>query len=196
MARRVRDDPTLKFAMDAETKELILSGMGELHLEVSIKKLQRTPGVKVAVGKPRVAYRQTLRKAVQVETRFIKQHGGQGMHAIITCVFEPLDKEQLEDIATQLRQKGEDLDADKLVFASKIVGGAVSKEYIPGVEAGFRDAARKGVKHGFPCEGIRCTLIDGKEHEKDSSRLAFQLAAQEALREAQEEWASRCLSRS
>lgn len=185
MARLVRDDPTLKFAVDAETKQLILSGMGELHLEVSVKKLQRTPGVKVAVGKPRVAYRQTLRQPVEFETRFIKQRGGTGHYAVITCLFEPLDDEQLAEVVAVLHEKGEEIDAEKLVFESKIGGGAVSKDYIPGVETGFRAAARKGVEYGYTCSRIRCTLIDGKEHEKDSSKESFQLAAAEALREAQ-----------
>src|SRR5262245_56677182 len=94
LAKLVRDDPTLKFKTDPETKQLILSGMGELHLEVSIDKLQRNPGVKVTAGRPMVAYRQTLSKAVEIETRFIKQSGGRGKFAVIYCKFEPLDQEQ------------------------------------------------------------------------------------------------------
>src|SRR5215207_2290506 len=95
----VRDDPTLKFKTDPETKQLILSGMGELHLEVSIDKLQRNPGVKVTAGRPMVAYRQTLSKAVEIETRFIKQTGGRGKFAVIYCKFEPLTRERAEELA-------------------------------------------------------------------------------------------------
>src|SRR5205823_764352 len=96
LAKLVRDDPTLKFKTDPETKQLILSGMGELHLEVSVEKLMRTPGVKVTVGRPMVAYRQTLSKMVEVETRYIKQSGGRGKYAVIYCKFEPLSPGQIE----------------------------------------------------------------------------------------------------
>src|SRR5207249_3935103 len=98
LGRLVRDDPTLKFKTDPETKQLILSGMGELHLEVSVEKLMRTPGVKVTTGKPMVAYRQTLSRMVEIETRFIKQSGGRGKYAVIYCRYEPLSKEQIEDL--------------------------------------------------------------------------------------------------
>src|SRR5581483_9627803 len=96
LGKLVRDDPTLKMKTDPETKQLIISGMGELHLEVSVEKLMRTPGVKVSVGKPMVAYRQTLAKPVNIETRFIKQTGGRGKFAVVNIKFEPLNKEQIE----------------------------------------------------------------------------------------------------
>src|SRR5205085_11558836 len=97
LAKLVRDDPTLKFRTDPETKQLILSGMGELHLEVSVEKLMRNPGVRVTVGKPMVAYRQTLSRPVEVETRYIKQTGGRGKFAVIDMKFEPLTKDQIEE---------------------------------------------------------------------------------------------------
>src|SRR5207249_7981326 len=97
LGRLVRDDPTLKCKTDEETKQLILSGMGELHLEVSVEKLMRTPGVKVSAGKPMVAYRQTLSKSVDIETRFIKQTGGRGKFAVVNVKFEPLTKDQLAE---------------------------------------------------------------------------------------------------
>jgi elongation factor G len=185
LAKLVRDDPTLKFKTDPETKQLILSGMGELHLEVSIEKLMRTPGVKVTTGKPMVAYRQTLSKTVEVETRFIKQTGGRGKFAVIYCRFEPLSKEHVEDLRDQMEAEGEKPDVNNIYFVDKIVGGVVPREYIPSVEHGFRDACVKGAKYGFPCVDMMCTLLDGKYHEVDSSQDAFKLAAIECTRDAQ-----------
>jgi elongation factor G len=185
LARLVRDDPTLKFRTDPETNDLILSGMGELHLEVSVVKLQRTPGVKVTTGKPQVAYRQTISKTLEHETRFIKQSGGRGKYAVIYCKFERLTKEMIEEIHAALEEEGEKPDPNNLYFVDKIFGGVVPKEYIPSVEAGFRDACVKGAKYGFQCVDIKCTLLDGKYHDVDSSQDAFKLAAIENTREAQ-----------
>jgi elongation factor G len=180
-----RDDPTLRRKTDPETKQLILSGMGELHLEVSVQKLMRTPGVKVTVGRPMVAYRQTLSKMVEIETRFIKQTGGRGKYAVIYCKFEPLSKEQIGDIKEELEAEGEKPDPNNIYFEEKIVGGVVPREFIPSVEYGFREATRKGAKYGFQCVDIKCTLLDGKYHEVDSSQDAFMLAAMECTRDAQ-----------
>ncbi|MFO0927181.1 MAG: EF-Tu/IF-2/RF-3 family GTPase [Gemmataceae bacterium] len=185
LAKLVRDDPTLKFKTDPETKQLILSGMGELHLEVSVEKLQRTPGVKVSVGKPMVAYRQTLAKRLELETRFIKQTGGSGKYAVIKCIYEPIDKDRIEEIRAELEEEGEKIDPNNLFFISKIVGGTVPREYVPAVESGFRVSCVKGAKYGFPCVDMLCTLIDGKYHEVDSSAEAFKLAGMEGCRDAQ-----------
>jgi elongation factor G len=190
LGKLVRDDPTLKCRTDPETGQLILSGMGELHLEVSVEKLQRTPGVKVSVGRPQVAYRQTLSKAVEIETRFIKQSGGRGKFAVITMKFEPLTKEQIEEWNTYQEEQGEKPDPNNIYFINEIVGGVVPTEYIPSVEAGFRDAMgppqRKSeeVKYRFQCVDVQCTLLDGKHHEVDSSQDAFKLAAIECTRDA------------
>jgi elongation factor G len=185
LAKLVRDDPTLKFKTDPETKQLILSGMGELHLEVSVVKLQRTPGVKVSVGKPMVAYRQTFSKEVDEHTRFIKQTGGRGKFAVIRCLFEPLTKDQIEEIHAELEEEGDKPDPNNIYFVDKIVGGVVPREFIPSVEAGFRDSCVKGAKYGFPIVDLRCTLHDGKAHDVDSSQDAFKLAAIECTRDAQ-----------
>jgi elongation factor G len=185
LAKLVRDDPTLKFKTDPETKQLILSGMGELHLEVSVDKLQRTPGVKVTTGKPMVAYRQTISKRVEVETRYIKQTGGSGKFAVIYCEFEPLTKEQAEEWKTKLEEAGKKPDPNNIYFVDKIVGGVVPREFIPSVEEGFRNSCAKGAKYGFPCVDMVCTLSDGKYHDVDSSQDAFRLAAQECTRDAQ-----------
>src|SRR5204863_3454570 len=106
LGKMVRDDPTLRTKTEPETNQLIISGMGELHLEVSIHKLQRDHGVQVTVGKPMVAYRQTLAKAVEFETRYIKQSGGRGKYAVIKMRYEPLSKEDIEAIHLQLEEDG------------------------------------------------------------------------------------------
>jgi elongation factor G len=184
LGRLVRDDPTLKARTDPETSQLIISGMGELHLEVSVEKLMRTPGVKVTVGKPMVAYRQTLAKPVEIETRYIKQTGGRGKYAVINMRFEPLSKDRVQDWAAYCEEQGEKPDPNSLYFVDEIVGGVVPGEYIPSVEAGFRDACVKGAKYGFQCVDMQATLFDGKSHDVDSSQDAFKLAAIECTRDA------------
>ena len=184
LGRLVRDDPTLKARTDPETKQLIISGMGELHLEISLEKLMRTPGVKVTAGKPMVAYRQTLSKPVEIETRYIKQTGGRGKFAVIYCKFEPLSKEQIDEWTAYQEEQGEKKDLNNIYFLDKIVGGVVPGEYIPSVEQGFRESTVKGAKYGFQCVDMQCTLLDGKYHDVDSSQDAFKLAAMECTRDA------------
>jgi elongation factor G len=185
LAKMVRDDPTLRARTDQETSQLILSGMGELHLEVAVHKLERDHGVKVDVGRPQVAYRQTLARAVEVETRYIKQTGGRGKYAVIKMKFEPLTKEQVEEWAAHVESEGEKPDPNSLYFVDEIFGGVVPREYIPSVEAGWRDACQKGAKYGFPVVDVQATLFDGKAHDVDSSADAFRLAAVECFRDAQ-----------
>jgi elongation factor G len=185
LGKMVRDDPTLQARTDPETSQIILSGMGELHLEVAVHKLQRDHGVAVGVGKPMVAYRQTLAKAVEFEYRYIKQTGGRGKYAVIVMRFEPLSKEQLREWAEYLEEQGEKPDPNGLYFLDKVVGGAVPGEYIPSVEYGWRQACQKGAKYGFPCVDIQATLLDGKAHDVDSSQQAFETCAIECFREAQ-----------
>jgi len=185
IGKLVRDDPTLRCKTDPETSQLILSGMGELHLEVSVDKLQRNQGVKVSVGRPMVAYRQTLSKPVKLETRYIKQSGGRGKYAVIYMEYEPLTKERIADINDQLGEEEEKPDPNNIYFEDKIFGGVVPREYIPSIEDGFRDGCRKGAKYGFPCVDIMVSLTDGKYHDVDSSQDAFRLAAMENFRDAQ-----------
>src|SRR5437763_915751 len=158
--------------------------MGELHLEVSVEKLMRTPGVKVSVGKPMVAYRQTLSKMVDIETRFIKQTGGRGKFAVVNIKFEPLTKDQVAEWTTYQEEKGEKPDPNNIYFIDNIIGGVVPNEYIPSVEHGFRDACVKGAKYGFQCVDMQATLHYGKYHDVDSSQDAFKLAAIECTRDA------------
>jgi elongation factor G len=185
LGKLVRDDPTLKCRTDPETSQLIISGMGELHLEVSVEKLQRTPGVKVTVGKPQVAYRQTLAKPVELETRYIKQSGGRGKYAVVRMRYKPLTKDEVEEWNTWMEEHGEKADPNSLYFMDEIVGGVIPGEYIPSVEAGFRQGASKGAKYGFQCVDIQATLYDGKYHDVDSSQDAFKSAAWENFRDAQ-----------
>jgi len=185
LGKLVRDDPTLRARTDPETSQLIISGMGELHLEVSVEKLMRTPGVKVTVGRPMVAYRQTLSKPVEIETRYIKQSGGRGKYAVIHMRYEPLSKEKVEEWNVWCEQNARKVNPNNLYFMDEIVGGVVPGEYIPSVEAGFRDACVKGAKYGFPVVDLQCTLFDGKYHDVDSSQDAFKLAAIECTRDAQ-----------
>jgi elongation factor G len=185
LGKMVRDDPTLRTRVDPETNQLIISGMGELHLEVAIHKLMRDHKVQVTPGKPMVSYRQTLAKEIELEYRYIKQTGGRGKYAVIAMRFKPLTKEQLEQWAAFQEEEEEKPDPNGLYFVDDVVGGAVPREYIPSVEDGFRQATRKGAKYGFPCVDIEATLFDGKAHEVDSSQQTFELAAIECFREAQ-----------
>jgi elongation factor G len=185
LGKMVRDDPTLHSHVDPETNQLILSGMGELHLEVAVHKLLRDHKVQVTPGKPMVSYRQTLARPIELENRFIKQTGGRGKYAVIVMRYEPLSKDQVAERVSECEDKGEKPDPSGLYFLDEVFGGAVPREYIPSVEFGFRDACRKGAKYGFPCVDIEASLLDGKSHEVDSSQQAFELCSIECFREAQ-----------
>jgi elongation factor G len=185
LGKMVRDDPTLRARTDPETNQLILSGMGELHLEVAIHKLQRDHGVEVAPGRPMVAYRQTLAKAIEFETRYIKQSGGRGKYAVIYMKYEPLTKEQCQEWVVQCEEDSEKPDPNNVYFINKIFGGVVPTEYIPSVQQGFRLGCQKGAKYGFPVVDVQATLLDGKSHDVDSSADTFKLAAVESFRDAQ-----------
>ncbi|XDF36363.1 elongation factor G [Paracidovorax avenae] len=162
----LREDPSLRLQQDAESGQTILSGMGELQLEVSIEKLRARHGVDVSVGRPQVAYRETISRRVEVNHVHKKQSGGPGQFAEVRLQFEPLP-----------RGKG-------IRFESRVVGGTVPREFIPAVEAGIRRAARSGVVAGFPAVDFVATLVDGSYHERDSSTVAFELAAVAAFRDA------------
>ncbi len=190
LGRMVRDDPTIKFHTDDETKDQIISGMGELHLEISVEKLKRALNLPqgdpaLSLSKPRVAYRQTLARAVDHETRYIKQTGGSGKYAVIWVRYTPLNQEGLDEWKAKMAEDGEPPDPNNVYFESKIVGGSVPKEYIGPVEAGIREIAKKGAKYGFPVVDCECILHDGKIHPVDSSADAFRLAGMESFREVQ-----------
>lgn len=158
LGRLMEEDPTIRYAADKETKESILSGLGEQHLDVVVSKLKSKFGVEVTLQTPRVAYRETIRKKVKVQGRHKKQSGGHGQFGDVWIEFEPWDCEDLE-------------------FAESVFGGAVPKNYFPAVEKGLRESARRGVLAGFPMVGLKATLVDGSYHPVDSSEMAFKTAA-------------------
>ncbi|MBO7936242.1 elongation factor G [Streptomyces sp. S9] len=165
LARLAEEDPSLVVRTDAETGQTVLSGMGELHLEVAVEKIRRTLGLEVNVGRPRVTYRETVVRGVTgLVFRHVKQDGGAGQFAHVVLDVEPLDE-------------GFD-------FRSAVVGGRVPQEYVRAVEAGCRDALAEGPLGGHPVTGLRVTLTDGATHVKDSSEMAFRTAGRFALREA------------
>lgn len=193
--RLVRDDPTLKTHTDEETKDTIISGMGELHLEISIEKLKRAIGVpqedteKIKLGKPRVAYRQSFARMVDFEYKFQKQTGGRGKFAVIVVKYSPLTPEQIEDKIREIEELKDPKikpDPNNVYFVNSITQGTISKEYIPSVEEGLREAAKKGYKYPFPFVDIEFDLHFGKMHDVDSSQDAFYLCALEAFRTAEE----------
>jgi elongation factor G len=193
--RLVRDDPTLKTHTDEETKDTIISGMGELHLEISIEKLKRAIGVPqdntelIKLGKPRVAYRQCLVKQVDFQHKFAKQTGGRGKFAVIDVKFTPLTPHMIEEKIQEIEELADPKikpDPNNVYFVNNIKQGAIPKEFIPSVEEGLREAAKKGYKYPFPFVDLEFDLHFGKFHDVDSSQDAFYLCAIEAFREAEQ----------
>ena len=160
------EDPTFRVHTDAETGQTIISGMGELHLEIIIDRLLREFRVDANVGKPQVAYRETIRKPASANSKFVRQSGGHGQYGHCVVEFEP----------------GEP--GSGFVFESKIVGGVVPKEYVTPVEEGIKEAMENGYLAGFPMVDIKATLVDGSYHEVDSSEMAFKVAGSMAFKEA------------
>ncbi|MCH8118786.1 MAG: elongation factor G [Planctomycetes bacterium] len=166
-----REDPTFECKIDVETGQTIISGMGELHLEVLQHKLVRDKGVNVRVSKPRVAYKEAITKLAQAEGKFIRQTGGHGQYGHVVLQIEPL--------LTEDGHWSRDIE-----FQSEVAGDAVPREFIPNVERGCRDALGSGVLAGYPFVGVKVTLIDGSFHSVDSSGLAFEQAAAIAIEKA------------
>jgi elongation factor G len=171
-----REDPSFQSHYDDETGQTIIAGMGELHLEIITHKLTRDMKVAVNIGKPRVAYRETISKKAEARGIHKKQTGGRGQFGDATITVEPYTEEQAEQ--DELKFK------DGMSFENKVVGGSIPREYIPSVEAGCRAVARSGVLGGYPLIGVKVTLLDGSHHEVDSSQVAFEQAGMIAFREA------------
>ena len=163
LMRLAREDPSFRFSNDEATSEMIISGMGELHLEIIVNKLRRDWRIPVATGKPEVAYKQTIKKEVEIEARHVKQTGGRGQFAVAKVRIGP---ESL---------------AGKVEFTEKIVGGVIPREYISAVEKGLRGVCEQGSDLGYPLVDIKAHLYDGKFHEVDSSEMAFQSAGRLAM---------------
>ena len=166
LGKLAEEDPTFRIRFDEETGQTLISGMGELHLEVIVDRMMRESQVNATVGKPQVAYREAISKPVKVEGRFVRQTGGRGQYGVVWLEVEPLER------------------GAGFAFENKIVGGAVPKEYIPAVEAGVKDAIESGPLGGYPVVDLRVRAVDGSYHPVDSSELAFKMAAIEGMRKA------------
>ncbi|NWK56432.1 elongation factor G [Verrucomicrobiaceae bacterium N1E253] len=168
IGKMVKEDPTFIVETDQDSGETILKGMGELHLDIKVDILKRTHNVEVEVGKPQVAYRETISKRIEDSYTHKKQSGGSGQYGKIDYIIEPTDAEEGEEFE----------------FESKVVGGNVPKEYWPAIEKGFKRSKDKGVLAGFPCLNFKVTLVDGGFHAVDSSAIAFEIAAKAAYRQS------------
>jgi elongation factor G len=160
------EDPTLRISTNEETGQTIISGMGELHLEIIIDRMRREFRVEANIGKPQVAYKETIRKSVQAEGKFVRQSGGRGQFGHVWIELSPNEK------------------AKGFEFENDIVGGVIPKEYIRPVEQGIKEAMRNGVLAGYPVEDVKVRLFDGSFHAVDSSEMAFKIAGSMAFKEA------------
>jgi len=166
LQRLAAEDPSFKVSIDHESGQTVMKGMGELHLEILVDRMLREFKVDATVGAPQVAYRETITQSTSIDYTHKKQSGGAGQFAKVVLEFEPLEK------------------GEGVVFDSKIVGGRVPREYIPGVEKGIKLSTETGFLAGFPVIDFKCTLVDGAFHDVDSSVMAFEIAARAAFREA------------
>ncbi len=166
LSRLAEEDPTFTVRSDEETNQTIISGMGELHLDVLVDRMRREFNVQANVGKPQVAYRETVRKTADAESKYIRQTGGRGQYGHVIITLEPLPP------------------AKGFEFVNKIVGGVIPREYIPAVEKGIKEALTSGVLAGYPVVDVRVTLTDGSFHEVDSSEMAFKIAGSMAFKDA------------
>jgi len=160
------EDPTFRVFTDPETNQVIISGMGELHLEIIVDRLRREFGVEANIGRPQVAYRETIRnRAENVQAKFVRQTGGRGQYGHVVINIEPSEP------------------GSGFVFEDRIVGGAIPREYISSVEAGLKSALDSGILAGFPVIDVKIELIDGSYHDVDSSEMAFKIAGSMAMKE-------------
>jgi len=161
----MKEDPTFKVSVDPETNQTLIHGMGELHLEIIIDRMKREHKLEVNVGKPQVAYKETIKKKATAEGKFIRQSGGRGQYGHVWIDIEPNQEKEYE-------------------FIDKIVGGVIPKEFIPAVDEGIREAMNQGVVAGYTVINVKATLFDGSFHEVDSSEIAFKIAGSMAFRDA------------
>lgn len=166
LSKLAQEDPSFRVSTDEESGQTIIAGMGELHLDIIVDRMKREFKVGANIGKPQVAYRETIRKPVEIEARHVRQTGGRGQFAHVFIRFEPLDDEELN-----------------YEFVDEIKGGVIPKEFIPSVDRGIQEQMSNGVVAGYPLINVRATLYDGSYHEIDSSEIAFKIAGSTALRE-------------
>jgi elongation factor G len=178
LVKLAEEDPTFRTYTDQETGQTIIAGMGELHLDIIVDRMLREFKVEANVGKPQVAYRETIRRPVKSEGRFVRQSGGRGQYGHVLLEVEPLEP------------------GSGYEFVNKIVGGVVPREYIQPVDNGIQEALESGVLGGYPVVDIRATLVDGSYHDVDSSEMAFKIAGSMAIKEALKRPTLHCWSRS
>ncbi len=166
LGKLAQEDPSFKVSTDEESGQTIISGMGELHLDILVDRMRREFGVEANIGKPQVAYRETICNACEIEGKFVRQSGGRGQYGHVWIKFEP----------------STDIYRDGLEFVNEIVGGIVPKEYIPAVSKGIEEQMQNGVLAGYPLLGLKATLYDGSFHDVDSSEMAFKIAASMATK--------------
>ena len=165
LGKLAQEDPSFRVASDEESGQTIISGMGELHLDVLVDRMRREFSVEANIGKPQVAYRETIKETVEVEGKFVRQSGGKGQYGHVWLKLEPLGLD------------------DEYEFVDKIVGGAIPKEYIPAVNKGIQEQMQNGVIAGYPLLALRATLYDGSFHDVDSNEMAFKIAGSYALKD-------------
>ncbi|MCZ0867005.1 elongation factor G [Dasania sp. GY-19] len=166
LGKLAQEDPSFRVRTDEESGQTIISGMGELHLDILVDRMRREFNVEANIGKPQVAYREAITTTTEIEGKFVRQSGGRGQYGHVWIKFEP----------------GEDANAEKLEFINEIVGGTVPREYIPAVEKGIAEQMQNGVLAGYPLLGLKATLYDGSFHDVDSNEMAFKVAASMATK--------------
>ncbi|WP_045860747.1 elongation factor G [Teredinibacter purpureus] len=171
LGKLAQEDPSFRVKTDEETGQTIISGMGELHLDILVERMRREFSVEANIGKPQVAYRERITRSSEIEGKFVRQSGGRGQFGHVWLKFEP----------------AEDANAEGLEFVNEIVGGAVPREYIPAIEKGISEQMRNGVVAGYPLLGLKVTLYDGSYHDVDSSEMAFKIAASMATKKLAQE---------
>ena len=167
LGKLAQEDPSFRVKTDEETGQTIISGMGELHLEIIVDRMRREFGVEANVGKPQVAYRERITKTCEIEGKFVRQSGGRGQYGHCWLRFEP----------------AEDQSSDELEFVNEVVGGTVPKEYIPAIQKGIAEQIKNGVLAGYPLLGVKATVFDGSYHDVDSNEMAFKIAASMATKQ-------------
>ena len=171
LGRLAQEDPSFRVNSDEESGQTIISGMGELHLDVLVDRMKREFDVEANIGKPQVAYRETIKKDVESEGKFVRQSGGKGQYGHVWLKIEPLEESEKED------------ENEVFQFVNKIVGGTIPREFIPAVEKGAFEQMQSGILGGFPLIDVKVTVYDGSFHDVDSSEIAFKVASSMALKD-------------
>ena len=166
LGKLAQEDPSFQVKTDEETGQTIISGMGELHLDILVDRMSREFGVQANIGKPQVAYREAIRNSCEIEGKFVRQSGGRGQYGHVWIKFEP----------------GEDESSEGLEFVNEVVGGVVPKDFIPAIQKGIEEQMKNGVVAGYPLLGLKATIYDGSYHDVDSSEMAFKIAASMATK--------------